>query len=219
MPQTWSEVLSEEKSKPYFKQLLEFVDAQRAEGNIIYPPKSQVFNAISLTPFNEIKVVILGQDPYYGPNQANGLAFSVNEGVALPPSLKNIYKEIESDIGQPCGNNGDLSHWAKQGVLLLNTVLTVQHGLAHSHKNKGWETFTDRVISSLNSAPQHIVFLLWGAHAQKKAALIDQQKHTILKAPHPSPLSAHRGFLGCKHFSLANKALIKNNQSTIEWCK
>ncbi len=217
MAATWTDILAEEKQKDYFLNLMNFVQQQRDSGKTVYPPASQVFAALKLTPFDKIKAVILGQDPYHGPNQANGLAFSVNKGIALPPSLRNIYKEIGQDIGAPCANHGDLTQWADQGVLLLNTVLTVEAGQAHSHKDRGWERFTDTVISGLNQAPQHIVFLLWGSHAQKKAALIDSQKHTILKAPHPSPLSAHRGFLGCKHFSLANQALRQHQQAPIEW--
>jgi uracil-DNA glycosylase len=217
MATTWSDILAQEKQKDYFIQLMQFVQQEREKGKTIYPPASQVFASLKLTPFDKVKVVILGQDPYHGPNQANGLAFSVNKGVSLPPSLKNIYKEIEQDLGSPCAPHGDLTQWAEQGVLLLNTVLTVEAAKAHSHKDKGWERFTDTVISGLNKAPQHIVFLLWGSHAQKKAALIDSQKHTILKAPHPSPLSAHRGFLGCRHFSQANQALISHQQQAIDW--
>ncbi len=214
---TWTDVLASEKQKDYFNNVMSFVADERQAGKTIYPPQSEVFATLKLTPFAGVKVVILGQDPYHGPNQAHGLAFSVNKGIRLPPSLKNIFKEIEADLGVTCGNDGDLSGWAKQGVLLLNTVLTVEASKAHSHKDRGWEIFTDHVISSLNHAPQHIVFLLWGSHAQKKAKLIDHSKHTILKAPHPSPLSAHRGFLGCKHFSKANQALIAHQQEPIQW--
>ncbi len=217
MAPTWTDLLSDEKQKDYFQQVMAFVDAQRQQGKTVYPPQEKVFAALQLTSFVDVKVVIIGQDPYHGPNQANGLAFSVNPGVRLPPSLRNIYKEIESDLEFNMPINGDLSHWAKQGVLLLNTVLTVEAAQAHSHKDKGWETFTDRIIASLNTAPQHIVYLLWGAHAQKKSALIDETKHTIFKAPHPSPLSAHRGFFGCKHFSKANQALRSHGQAEIDW--
>ncbi len=217
MTPTWTDLLSDEKQKDYFQQVVAFVDEQRQQGKTIYPPQENVFAALQLTAFADVKVVIIGQDPYHGPNQANGLAFSVNPGIRLPPSLRNIYKEIESDLDLIMPTNGDLSHWAKQGVLLLNTVLTVEASQAHSHKDKGWETFTDRVIASLNDAPQHIVYLLWGAHAQKKSAMIDKNKHTIFKAPHPSPLSAHRGFFGCKHFSKANQALQSHGQPAIDW--
>lgn len=217
MASTWTDILALEKQQDYFISLMNFVQQRRDEGITVYPPASQVFASLKITPFDKVKAVILGQDPYHGPNQANGLAFSVNKGIALPPSLRNIYKEIEQDLGSPCAPHGDLTQWAEQGVLLLNTVLTVEAGQAHSHKDRGWEKFTDTVISGLNQAPQHIVFLLWGSHAQKKAGLIDGQKHTILKAPHPSPLSAHRGFFGCKHFSLANQALRAHQQSPIDW--
>lgn len=217
MTPTWTDVLADEKQKDYFKQVMAFVDEQRELGKAVYPPQDQVFAALQLTAFADVKVVILGQDPYHGPDQANGLAFSVNPGVRLPPSLRNIYKEIASDIELTMPANGDLTHWAKQGVLLLNTVLTVEAAQAHSHKDRGWERFTDKVIASLNDAPQHIVFLLWGAHAQKKSALIDETRHTIFKAPHPSPLSAHRGFFGCKHFSKANQALRSHDQPAIDW--
>jgi uracil-DNA glycosylase len=217
MANTWSDILAQEKQKDYFINLMKFVQQERDAGKRIYPPASQVFAALKLTPFDQVKVVILGQDPYHGPNQAHGLAFSVNKGIPLPPSLRNIYKEIEQDIGQPCAPHGDLTQWAEQGVLLLNTVLTVEEGKAHSHKDRGWERFTDCVISGLNHAPQHIVFLLWGSHAQKKSKLIDSEKHTVLTAPHPSPLSAHRGFLGCQHFSLANRALADHQQQPIDW--
>ncbi len=214
----WSDVLGPEKKKRYFKQLIAFVESERNSGKTIYPPKEQVFSALKLTEFSEVKVVILGQDPYHGPKQANGLCFSVNADQPLPPSLRNIYKELASDIGCQQPANGDLSSWAKQGVLLLNTVLTVEAAKANSHKGRGWESFTDEVIKSLNKASHPIVFLLWGSQAQAKSSLIKNPKHTILSAPHPSPLSAHRGFFGCKHFSKTNQLLVENDQTPIKWC-
>ncbi len=214
---TWKAALYDIKQSEAFQGAVAFAQAERNRGKVIYPPAEQVFNAFKQTEFAEVKVVILGQDPYHGAGQANGLAFSVNKGVKIPPSLVNIYKEIASDIGAVPPKHGDLTHWAQQGVLLLNTVLTVEASRANSHRQHGWEVFTDAVISSLNQAEQHIVFLLWGAPAQKKAALIDAQKHTILTAPHPSPLSAYRGFFGCRHFSRANEALIAHGQKPIIW--
>ena len=216
-PLSWADVLAEEKSKDYFVNIMEFVKSERSLGKTIYPPQNQIFSALKWTEYSDVKVVILGQDPYHGPNQANGLAFSVNKGIRLPPSLRNIYKEVAEDLAVPMPEHGDLTHCAKQGVILLNSALTVEAAQANSHQGKGWEIFTDKVIEQLSNAPQHLVFLLWGSHAQKKSALINQQQHTVLKAPHPSPLSAHRGFFGCKHFSLANQALKNNNQSEIDW--
>lgn len=212
----WKDVLSEAKQSPSFQAVTQFVKQQRGAGKVIYPPAEQVFNAFKQTEFCQVKVVILGQDPYHGEGQANGLAFSVNQAMAIPPSLVNIYKEIAGDIGATPPNHGDLSHWAEQGVLLLNTVLTVQANQANSHRKQGWEEFTDDVIRSLNQAPQHIVFLLWGKPAQSKIPLIDK-RHTILTAPHPSPLSAYRGFFGCKHFSKTNQALVEHWQDPIRW--
>ncbi|PID58494.1 MAG: uracil-DNA glycosylase [Gammaproteobacteria bacterium] len=214
---TWKEALHDIKQSEAFLHATQFANSERHSGKVIYPPAEQVFAAFKHTEFSEVRVVILGQDPYHGAGQANGLAFSVNKGIKIPPSLVNIYKEIATDIGAAPPKHGDLTHWAKQGVLLLNTVLTVQANQAHSHKNQGWEVFTDAVIASLNDAPQHVVFLLWGAPAQKKAALIDGNKHTVLTAPHPSPLSAYRGFFGCKHFSRANEALVAHGQQPIIW--
>lgn len=214
----WAKLLSSTLDNDNFKQLSQFVEDQYCSDTPIYPPKPLIFNALELTPPESIKVVILGQDPYHGPGQAHGLAFSINDNCKkLPPSLKNIFKELEADLGQSSPSHGDLTEWAKQGVLLLNTVLTVEHKQAHSHKNKGWEQVTDDIISGLNQVPQTIIFLLWGAHAQAKEALIDQSKHTILKAPHPSPLSAHRGFFGCGHFSKTNQLLEANGHSPINW--
>jgi len=218
MQLTWHEVIGQEKEKDYFQQTLNFVRAEREAGKLIYPPASDVFNAFKFTEFKDVKVVILGQDPYHGPNQAHGLCFSVLPGVAIPPSLVNIYKELQQDIpGFVAPKHGYLVNWAQQGVLLLNTVLTVEGGKAHSHASLGWEQFTDAVITSLNEQAEGIVFLLWGNHAQKKGQHIDRTKHYVLTAPHPSPLSAHRGFLGCKHFSKTNELLIQQGKSAINW--
>lgn len=214
---SWKEALGSVKNQSFFKKLIDFVQSERDSGKVIYPPSEQVFSALKLTEFSQVKVVILGQDPYHGPNQAQGLCFSVNSEQPLPPSLRNIYKELANDLNCQPPANGDLTHWAKQGVLLLNTVLTVESGKANSHKGRGWELFTDEVIKSLNQAPQSIVFLLWGSQAQAKSCLINSHKHTILTAPHPSPLSAHRGFFGCKHFSKTNQILVENNQTPIKW--
>ena len=215
---SWSELLSLEKQESYFKETLEYVSKRRKQGIIVYPPQKQVFSAFSETPFSKVKVVILGQDPYHGPNQAHGLCFSVLPGIKPPPSLTNIYKELHQDLPFfDIPNHGYLLSWAKQGVLLLNTVLTVEQGQAHSHKHLGWERFTDKVIYQLNKYGKGIVFLLWGSHAQKKGAQIDSNHHFVLKAPHPSPLSAHRGFLGCKHFSKTNQILIEQGKSIIDW--
>lgn len=214
---SWSDVLRTEKQKSYFKEVLAFVEAERAKGKVIYPKNSDVFNALSLTPFSKVKVVILGQDPYHGPNQAHGLCFSVKPPTPPPPSLKNIFQELEADVGIPKPTHGDLHAWAERGVLLLNAVLTVEEQKPGSHANKGWETFTDRVIRELNDRGEHLVFLLWGSYAQKKAAFVDRTKHLVLEAPHPSPLSAHRGFLGCRHFSKANKYLRSNGIAPIDW--
>ncbi len=215
---TWTDVIGAEKEQAYFQHILQQVQRARVAGRVIYPPQAEVFNAFKLTEFEQVKVVILGQDPYHGPNQAHGLAFSVKPGVVPPPSLVNMYKELASDIsGFRIPNHGYLVRWAEQGVLLLNTVLTVEQGQAHSHANFGWETFTDRVIAALNEQRENVVFLLWGSHAQKKGQFIDRQKHCVLTAPHPSPLSAHRGFLGCRHFSKANQYLQAHNIVQINW--
>ncbi len=213
---TWQEALSGLKETDFYKDITQFVADERAAEKVIYPAEDKVYSALSSTPFDKVKVVILGQDPYHGENQANGLSFSVNPGIKIPPSLRNIYREIENDLNCSMPNNGDLTPWAAQGVLLLNSVLTVEKSLAGSHANKGWEKVTDRIICSLNKKPDPIIFLLWGAYAQKKASLIGEQ-HIILKAPHPSPLSAHRGFFGCQHFSITNQKLIENKQSPIQW--
>ena len=215
---TWTDLLAEEKQKDYFKQTLSYVANQRANGITVYPPQKEVFTAFAVTPFEQVKVVIIGQDPYHGPDQAHGLSFSVKPGVKIPPSLKNIYKELAQDIdGFAIPDHGYLLSWAEQGVLLLNTVLTVEAGKAHSHKHLGWEQFTDKVINVLNTYGNNIIFLLWGSHAQKKGNVIDKNKHVVLTAPHPSPLSAHRGFLGCRHFSTANNLLIQQGKQPINW--
>ena len=216
--QTWHEAIGEQHQQAYFQDLLARVQDQRAQGLTIYPPKEEVFNAFKLTPFEQVKVVILGQDPYHGPEQAHGLAFSVKPHVAIPPSLRNIYKELADDIpGFVIPKHGDLRQWAQQGVLLLNTVLTVQAGQAHSHASWGWETFTDAVVTQLNAQKEHLVFLLWGSHAQKKGQMIDRHKHLVLSSAHPSPLSAHRGFLGNRHFSQANAYLQAQGLAAIDW--
>lgn len=215
---TWNDVIGSEKEKPYFKQIMQFVASQRAEGNVIYPPQHDVFNAFRFTPFSDIKVVILGQDPYHGPNQAHGLSFSVLPGIKPPPSLLNIYKELSTDIaGFQIPSHGYLGYWATQGVLLLNNVLTVQAGQAHSHAKIGWETFTDHVIAAVDQYLDGVVFLLWGSPAQKKGQFINRQKHHVLTAVHPSPLSAHRGFFGCQHFSKANSLIIQQGKTPIDW--
>lgn len=214
--QTWGEVLKVEFTKDYFLMLKEFLVEEKKQ-TIVYPPGSLIFNAFNKTPFNQARIVILGQDPYHGPNQAHGLCFSVPKGVAIPPSLGNIFKEISSDLGLPIPAHGNLEEWAKQGVLLLNATLTVRAHQAGSHQKKGWEQFTDAAIVKLSEQRQNLVFMLWGAYAQAKAKLINSQKHHILMAPHPSPLSAHRGFLGCRHFSKANKILNDNGIKPIDW--
>lgn len=215
---TWQDVIGKEKQQAYLQQTLEFVEQQRDAGKTIYPPASDVFNAFQFTEFADVNVVILGQDPYHGPNQAHGLCFSVLPGVKTPPSLVNMYKELAQDIPEfEIPEHGYLKSWADQGVLLLNTVLTVEQGQAHSHAKLGWETFTDRVIEALNQNSENTIFLLWGAHAQKKGAMIDRQKHHVLTAPHPSPLSARRGFFGCGHFSKTNQLLKELGKPTINW--
>ena len=215
---SWHEAIGAEKEQAYFQQILHSVKAERAAGTLVYPPAADVFNAFKVTEFKQVKVVILGQDPYHGAGQAHGLSFSVQAGVAPPPSLVNIYKELADDIaGFQIPAHGCLQHWAEQGVLLLNTVLTVRAGQAHSHAALGWETFTDRVIAMLNQEREGLVFLLWGSHAQKKGAFIDRSRHCVLTAPHPSPLSAYRGFFGCKHFSQANAYLQQQGLAAIDW--
>ncbi len=213
---SWEEKLSKEFEKSYFKQLVRSVKDSYSK-KIIFPKGSEIFRAFDLCNFSSTKVVVLGQDPYHGLGQANGLCFSVNPGINLPPSLKNIFKELESDIGQSCKKQGDLSSWAKQGVLLLNSTLTVEKGMAGSHQNIGWEKFTDMVISILSKEKSRLVFILWGAYAQKKGDHIDKNKHCIISSPHPSPFSARGGFFGSKPFSKTNTYLSKNNKSTINW--
>ena len=213
---TWNEILAEEIQKDYYQELQAFVQKRRAEVRV-FPDEKNVFNALELTPFESVKVVILGQDPYHGFGQAHGLSFSVQKGIPLPPSLKNIYKELREDIGGELPTEGDLSHWAKQGVLLLNTVLTVEEGNANSHKGIGWERLTNRLIESLNELNHPVIFILWGKPAQDKETLITNPNHIILKAPHPSPLSAYRGFFGSKPFSRVNDILIQQGQSPIRW--
>ena len=214
---SWKKRLGDEFSQDYMIRLRDFLLQRKRAGAVIYPPGGQIFNALNSTPFEEVKVVILGQDPYHGRGQAHGLCFSVQDGVDIPPSLINIYKELESDLGVARPASGDLQCWADQGVLLLNAVLTVEHGQAGSHQGKGWEQFTDRIVSELNSGRESLVFLLWGGYAKKKGSVIDRSRHLVLTAPHPSPLSAHRGFLGCRHFSKANQWLERHNKSSIEW--
>ncbi|MEA5129754.1 MAG: uracil-DNA glycosylase [Proteiniphilum sp.] len=214
--ESWKRHLQQEFEKPYFRTLTDFV---RKEYTIktVYPPAKLIFNAFDSCPFDKVKVVIVGQDPYHEPGQAHGLCFSVNEGVQIPPSLVNIYKEIENDLGIPAPRSGDLTRWAKQGVLLLNATLTVQAHRAGSHQGKGWEEFTDAAIRCLAQERDHLVFILWGAYAQRKGANIDTNRHLVLKSTHPSPLSAHRGFFGNKHFSRANAYLVAHNLDPINW--
>jgi uracil-DNA glycosylase len=219
LEQSWKEHLQEEFEKPYMLQLREFLRGELSRRKTIYPKGAEYFNAFNSIPVEQVKVVILGQDPYHGPDQAHGLCFSVPPGVGTPPSLINIFKEIQADLGLGAEQfrHGHLQSWAQQGVLLLNSVLTVEAGHAASHQGKGWEEFTDRAISVLNERREHVVFMLWGAYAQKKGAVIDADRHLVLKAPHPSPLSAHRGFLGCRHFSKANNYLIQHGLEPIDW--
>lgn len=213
---SWKSKLEGEFHKPYFVQLIQFVK-QEYQSNTIYPSGKEIFRAFDCADFNDVKVVIIGQDPYHGPGQANGLCFSVREGVTLPPSLKNIFKEIQSDLGKPIPKTGELERWAKQGVLLLNATLTVRSSSPGSHQNKGWETFTDAVIKQISDQKNNIVFLLWGAYAQKKGEIIDRNKHLVLMSAHPSPFSADRGFFGCKHFSKTNEYLKSKGLKEIDW--
>lgn len=214
---SWKKALEQEFDEEYFKQLAEFVRSEYLN-KTVYPPPKFIFHAFELTPFNKVKVVILGQDPYHGPQQANGLAFAVNKGVPLPPSLINIYKEIESDLGRkPSSTSGDLENWAKQGVLLLNATLTVRAHQAGSHQNKGWEKFTDAVIKTLSDQKENLVFILWGRYAQNKGAVIDKSKHLVIQSAHPSPLSAHAGFFGSKPFSKTNEYLEMQGEKPIDW--
>ena len=217
LEKNWQQNIGAEFEKPGMKKLQQFLETENKTGQIIYPPANDIFAALSLTPFDKIKIVILGQDPYHGPGQAHGLAFSVKNGIKLPPSLRNIYKEIEQEYGVTMPKSGNLTSWATQGVLLLNTTLTVREGAAASHQKRGWEEFTDTIIKTVSEKHEHIVFMLWGSHAQKKSEFINSRKHLILAAPHPSPLSAHRGFLGCGHFKKANEYLEKNGKTAINW--
>ncbi len=219
---SWLEALSEEFAKDYFKKIKEFLKAQKAQGKNIFPPGPLIFNALNSCPLDKVKVVILGQDPYHGPGQAHGLSFSVPEGIALPPSLQNIYKEIDDSNacpGKTIPKSGDLSHWAQQGVLLLNASLTVEAHQANSHANIGWHEFTDAAIKAVSQETQDVVFMLWGSFARKKKTLIEPKKHCILEAPHPSPLSAYRGFMGCGHFLKCNEYLKSKQKDVVSWFK
>ncbi|MDM8350422.1 uracil-DNA glycosylase [Pseudomonas sp. sp1636] len=213
----WKAALREEFAKPYMQALADFLRQEKAAGKEVYPPGALIFNALNSTPLERVKVVIIGQDPYHGPEQAHGLCFSVQPGVATPPSLLNIYKELKRDLNIDIAAHGCLQHWAEQGVLLLNTSLTVERGIAGSHADKGWGVFTDRVIELVSAHCPHLVVLLWGKHAQSKARLIDPSKHLVLCSPHPSPLSAHRGFIGNGHFSRCNKFLVQHGMAPIDW--
>ncbi|HEX5959698.1 MAG TPA: uracil-DNA glycosylase [Rhodanobacteraceae bacterium] len=214
---SWKARVGDHFDRPEMQDLSGFLRAEKHAGKRIYPPGPQIFAALDATPFDAVEVVILGQDPYHGPGQAHGLCFSVRPGVPVPPSLQNIFAEIETDLGIARPDHGCLTPWACRGVLLLNAVLTVQAGLAGSHQGKGWEGFTDRVVDELNRGREGLVFLLWGSYAQAKGKLIDRGRHLVLKAPHPSPLSAHRGFLGCRHFSKTNRYLEANGQAPVDW--
>ena len=214
---SWLTYLQDDFEEPYMKELRTFLLNESKDGKTIFPPGEDYFNALNTTPLDSVKLVILGQDPYHGPGQAHGFCFSVRPGVPIPPSLKNIYKELSSDIGFEPVTHGCLLPWAEQGVLLLNSVLTVESHLAASHRNKGWETFTDRIIAVINENTENTVFLLWGAYAQKKGAFINRDRHLVLQSPHPSPLSASRGFLGCRHFSQANQYLEDKKRDKIKW--
>lgn len=213
---SWKHRLAEEFSKPYFTSLISFV-RNEYQSQVVYPPGKEIFRAFDACSFDDVKVVIIGQDPYHGAGQANGLCFSVRDGVRTPPSLVNIFKEINKDLGKPIPSSGDLTHWSSQGVLLLNATLTVRASTPGSHQNKGWEQFTDAVIRKISEERENVVFLLWGAYAQKKGEIIDRNKHLVLMSAHPSPFSADRGFFGCKHFSKANKYLQSKGLSEIEW--
>ncbi|CDD82510.1 uracil-DNA glycosylase [Bacteroides sp. CAG:462] len=214
--ESWKKHLAPEFEKDYFVQLTDFVRNEYAH-TTVYPPGRLIFNAFNLCPFDRVKVVIIGQDPYHGPGQAHGLCFSVNDGIAFPPSLQNIFKEIQADLGKPIPTSGNLTRWAEQGVLMLNATLTVRAHAAGSHQRRGWEEFTDAAIRALNNEREHLVFILWGAYAQKKGAFIDRSRHLVLTSAHPSPLSAHNGFFGNHHFSLTNDYLRAHGQTPINW--
>lgn len=215
--ESWKEALLEEFGKDYFVQLISFLKQEKAAGNIIYPPGPKIFEAFTLTPLDKVKVVILGQDPYHGPGQAMGLCFSVPDGIQLPPSLQNIFKELATDVGVQAGKCGDLTKWAKQGVFLLNAILTVRKASAASHQNRGWEQFTDAVIKTISDKKENVVFILWGNYAGSKQKLIDTSKHFIIKSPHPSPLSAYSGFFGSKPFSKTNEFLESKGLAGVDW--
>ena len=214
---SWQEALKAEFEAPYMQDLLDLLALEEQQGKVIYPHSSEWFYALEVTPLDKVKVVILGQDPYHQPRQAHGLCFSVQAGVKVPPSLVNIYKELQTDLGIAPANHGYLESWAEQGVLLLNAVLTVEDSNANAHQGKGWEQFTDKIINIVNEQCEHVVFMLWGSYAQKKGQMIDASRHLVLKAPHPSPLSAYRGFLGCRHFSQANSYLVAHGRQAIDW--
>jgi uracil-DNA glycosylase len=213
---SWKDRLQDEFTKPYFESLISFVRSEY-QSNTVYPPGKEIFRAFDVCSFDQVKVVIIGQDPYHGPEQANGLCFSVRKGIRMPPSLMNIFKEINKDLGKPVPHDGDLGRWAEQGVLLLNATLTVRASTPGSHQNKGWEQFTDNVIKTISEEKEHVVFLLWGAYAQKKGEIIDRQKHLVLMSAHPSPFSADRGFFGSRHFSKANDYLRSKGLKEIVW--
>ena len=215
--ESWKQVLKSEFNRPYFLEIVTFLKLEKASGKIIYPPGSLIFNAFNSTPFNEVKVVLLGQDPYHGPGQAHGLSFSVPDGIHPPPSLMNIFKEMQTDLGVPLPSSGNLQHWAQQGVLLLNASLTVRANEPNSHSKTGWPEFTNAAITKLSALRENIVFLLWGKFAQEKQSLIDETKHLVLKAAHPSPYSANTGFHGCRHFSKTNEYLVKQKIDPIDW--
>jgi uracil-DNA glycosylase len=217
LDESWHELLIKDFSKEYFIKLEQFLIEEKNRGYQILPPNLEIFEALNKTPFEKVKVVIIGQDPYHGPMQAHGLCFSVNDGISIPPSLRNIFKELKSDINFKIPKSGNLISWAQQGVLLLNSTLTVRLNEANSHSKIGWQIFTDKIISEVSSKKENIVFILWGAHAQNKPSLIDKNKHLVLQSAHPSPLSASRGFFGCKHFSKTNKYLINKNIEPINW--
>lgn len=217
LEESWKRRVGDWFAQPQMRELSRFLRERKAAGAAVFPPGPQIFHAFQATPFEQVKVVILGQDPYHGHGQAHGLSFSVPVGVPVPPSLLNMYKELEADLGLPRPDHGCLLPWARQGVLLLNAVLTVEEGRAGAHQGRGWEGFTDHVVEVLNREREGLVFMLWGAYAQRKGTAIDTRRHRVLKAPHPSPLSAHRGFLGCRHFSAANAYLQRNGQTPIDW--
>jgi uracil-DNA glycosylase len=217
LEESWKTRVGDYFDRPDMQALSEFLRSELRRGKVIFPPPKQIFAALDVTPFEAVKIVILGQDPYHGPGQAHGLCFSVQPGVPVPPSLRNMYVELQRDLGLAPPRHGCLTRWAEQGVLLLNAVLTVEQALANSHQGKGWEGFTDAIIDALNREREHLVFMLWGSNAQTKGKLIDTRRHLVLKAPHPSPLSAHRGFIGCGHFSAANDYLVKHGIAPVDW--